>query len=198
MTEEECLESPLFFASLGFHTTPLPHTALRLRRAAAGEETAGGETGLKVEVESRASLLAYSAGEDRLWDILQCARRDAVRRGLSGAEARRQCAEAWVKGWLHLGGPLAVRAHQADLHSLRAKWPRACAAAAAKGLPELHLLNIKSGISSGILDAEEALNWHLVAFDVLGDLDDVRSEGVPPHPAKRGSSEGAPPGCVVA
>lgn len=182
--------SSLFFNACGFRASPLgalPESLL-LRPAAATHPAR------RLRAETEAEVVARFADESRLRIAVSEEKAAALRRGLKGPALRRHLAEHALTARLALGGPLAAAAYAADLASLRRKWPRAVAAAAARGLPEVHLLNIKPGRAGMSMFEDDAMNWHLVAYDAdaLGRLTAEAAEalGVPPHPQHRGSPMG--------
>lgn len=121
----------------------------------------------------------------------------AQRRGLCGAALRRHVADRALAARLHFHGALDAAAHEAGLETLRRKWPRAVAAAWARGLPELHLLSVCPSHAGSVSSEDNALNWHMVVCDVFGALtaDEAAAMDLPLHPSH--SAVGGGPTCCV-
>ncbi len=180
---ELTLVNPRFFGAAGFRPCPLLHAELLLRPADAAHPARARPA------ETPAEVFERFGREEQLQRMRDVRRAGLMRRGASEQQLRRELAEVEVKARLILGGALAKAALDADLASLNENWPRAVAAVRAKGLPELHLLNLKPGRAATLLKEDGALNFHLVAYDVLGVLDEKEAKevGLGPghcHPAK--------------
>lgn len=186
--EEEDTASPvnatLFFSACGFRPSPrgaLPDL-LMLRPSDARHSAR------LLAAETDASRVTSRLLQDAAVRVAEATERaKAMRRGLKGPALRRHVAERALAARLYLLGPLAVAAHEADLESLHRRCPRAVAAAKAKGLPEIHLLNARLSYAGMVNSEDDAMNWHMVVYDVFGPLtaDEASALDLPPHPRNR-------------
>ena len=192
--EKSSVSATLFFNACGFRPSPygaLPDR-LMLRPSSAAHPARGAVPETEAEVTAR---YTRDAAVDM---VVSMERAAAQQRGLRGAALRRHVAERALAARLHFHGPLGAAAHEADLETLRRKWPRAVAAARARGLPELHLLNVRPSRAGSVSSQDEALSWHMVAYDVFGALtvDEAAALDLPPHPS-HSAVAGGPTCCVM-
>jgi hypothetical protein len=177
-----------FFTALGFRLSPLAYTDLFLRPADAAHPARSSSGKMTAELEMR-RFGPMSAARAAVAALPESA---------PPAARRRAAAEAHFIAAAQTGGALARSAFEADMASLTARWPRAVAAARARGFPPLLLLHVRTGTSARISVSDDDLNWHMCAYDEFGELDERAAAelGIPPHP--RFQKSGINPSCPVA